>query len=108
MKNAILVCLLAACCYAMAGREEASEEDPKEVRKVVIERCRSEMGAYGAAIVKGCVDMDMKAYEALKRYSVTHRPIVDRCKESMGEYGWAIIKGCADMDIEAEQALEAY
>ena len=38
------------------------------IRDRVIERCRDQMGAYGAAMVKGCVDIDIEAEQALQNY----------------------------------------
>ena len=102
------MCLLICCGHAAAEEKEASEEALKEVRQAVIKRCRDKMAEYGAAMVKGCVDIDMEAYEALEEYPAKYQSIVNRCKKSMDSYGWAMVKGCADMDIEAEQALEAY
>ncbi len=59
-------------------------------------------------MVKGCVDLDMEAYDDLQQYPKKYQSIVDRCRASMASYGWSMVKGCADLDIEAEEALEDY
>jgi len=44
------------------------------------------MGRYGATMVKGCVDLDLKAYKALGRYAAEHKAVVDRCTRQMGSF----------------------
>lgn len=79
-----------------------------DVKQEIISRCRSQMGEYGAAMVKGCVDMDIKALVALNKYPKKYDSIISRCNETMGEYGYSMIKGCADQDIKAEKDLSEY
>ena len=90
----------------MAGmKPHESANVSRDERKVVIARCRTQMGEYGSAMVKACVDQDMAAYEALQAYPDDHAPFIERCVRHMGEYGWSMVKACADQDIEAERAL---
>ena len=70
------------------------------IRDDIIERCQRQMGSYGPAMVKGCVDMDLEAHTALARYPAMHKSIVERCTRQMRGNGWA------DMDIEAARALD--
>ena len=101
----LVLAMFAVACLADAE----SERKLAEVRKATVERCRDQMGEYGAALVKVCVDEDMKAYRALLKYEDRHKPIIDRCKRQMlAMGGWNIVKVCADQDIEAERALENY
>ena len=87
------------------GKAKNSED---QVRDAVIKRCRRQMGSYGSAMVKSCVDMDMEAYKALLGYKAEYKAIIDRCKRQMSQYGWAMVQSCADMDIEAEESLSDY
>lgn len=77
-------------------------------REDIIARCRAQMGEYGSAIVKACVDQDIEALNALASYPEKAKPFIDRCRRQMAEYGWAIVKACTDQDIEAEIALGGY
>jgi len=88
----------------LAASIEASGSDKDEI----ISRCRKQMGEYGAAMVKACVDQDIAAVNALANYPKDVQPIIARCHSQMKEYGWAMVKACADQDIAAEEALEAY
>lgn len=74
----------------------------------IISRCRSQMGEYGSAMVKACVDQDIKAADLLTRYPLEAKSLIARCHSQMGEYGWAITKACVDQDMEAERELREY
>lgn len=39
-----------------------------DVKKEIIDRCRSQMGEYGASMVKACADQDIEAEKALSDY----------------------------------------
>jgi hypothetical protein len=78
------------------------------VKQEIIDRCRSQMGEYGAAMVKACVDQDIEALTAINKYPEKHRPTISRCMGQMREYGFTMVKACADQDIEAEEALNNY
>ena len=99
-----------ACYDKLAGRRQAEqpsgEADGKRVLREIIRRCQRQMGSYGDAMVKGCVDLDREAHAALARYPAEYRAIVDRCTRQMSGHGWAMVKGCADLDIDARRALK--
>lgn len=40
----------------------------RNIKQEIIDRCRSEMGSHGAAMVKACADMDIEAEESLSNY----------------------------------------
>lgn len=80
----------------------------ENIKKEIIDRCRSQMGEYGASMVKACVDQDIEAANALSKYPDQYDPIVSRCMNQMREYGYSMVKECADQDIEAEKALSNY
>lgn len=80
----------------------------RNIKQEIIDRCRSEMGSHGAAMVKACVDMDIEAVNALTKYPEQHKPIISRCMRNMESHGYAMVKACADMDIEAEDSLSNY
>ena len=95
-------------CYdtIVAGmKPRVSSDVSHDERNAVISRCRAQMGEYGSAMVKACVDQDMAAYEALQTYPDDRASFIDRCAKQMGKYGWSMVKACADQDIEAERAL---
>jgi hypothetical protein len=58
--------------------EETIYKNGKVIRRVnyekrnlmqeIIARCRTQMGEYGAAMVKACVDRDIEAENALQKY----------------------------------------
>lgn len=97
-------------CYdaLVAAPRAAGTPDGAELREPpakIIARCRAEMGTYGSAMVKACVDEDVEALRRLNTYPQDQRPFIERCRGEMGRYGWAMVKACADEDIEAEKAL---
>lgn len=79
-----------------------------DVKKEIIDRCKTQMGQYGAAMIKACVDQDIEALAAINEYSDTHKSTVSRCMKQMRQYGFSMVKACADQDIEAEKALSTY
>lgn len=79
-----------------------------DVKDEIIDRCRTQMGEYGAALVKACVDQDIEALAQLNEYPDKYDPIIGRCMSQMSSYGYSLVKACADQDIEAEEALSRY
>ena len=96
-------------CYDAIAAESAgrhiSSNEPDAEKDMIILRCREEMGEYGSATVKHCVDRDIAAYEELVTYPDSHTAFITRCIKEMGDYGWRTVKHCADRDIVAERAL---
>ena len=94
-------------CFDEATRKTRDEPraDESDARDEVIERCRRDMGEFGSAMVKACVDQDLAALRSLEEYPSEHQPILERCFRDMGEFGPAMVKACADQDITAEEAL---
>ena len=84
---------------------DAASEQP-QIKKDIIERCRSSLDSYGAATVKFCVDEDIKAFNQLSAYPKQWSNIVNRCKgQVLSIGGWSTVKFCADQDIAAEKEL---
>lgn len=77
-------------------------------KEEIIARCRKQMGEYGSAMVKACVDQDIEAANALAKYPAKAKSFIARCYGQMSEYGWSMVKACADQDIEAEKSLGGY
>lgn len=94
-----------ACYDGLASGPGVSERNAQTERDTIIARCREQMGQYGSAMVKACVDQDMAAYSVLQTYASEHGWIIERCVNMMQTYGWSMVKACADQDIEAERAL---
>ena len=78
------------------------------IKQEIITRCKLQMSEYGAAMVKGCVDLDIEAFLALNKYSKKYESTISRCNSTMQDYGYAMVKGCVDLDIKAENDLSAY
>ena len=95
--------LAKAAAPAMGSQKEHEEAS---IRNEIIDRCQTQLGSYGASMVKACVDQDLEAYERLQELNSAHQPIVDRCARQMGSFGWAMVLACAEQDIEADQVLK--
>lgn len=90
---------------------ESKNKDSQQTSPIVqdiINRCRTQMGEYGAAKVKACVDQDIEALDAIASYVYDHFDIVKRCNTQMKEHGYSKIKACIVQDIAAEDALKKY
>ena len=74
----------------------------------IVLRCRKQMGEYGSAMTKACVDQDIEAMNALNTYPSEAKPFIVRCKKQMASYGWALTQACVDQDMDAEKSLEKY
>jgi hypothetical protein len=81
---------------------------PREIRAEILDRCATQMGRYGAVLVKMCVDQDLAAVAALDAYPPEHRVTILRCGRDMRRYGFVLVKSCADQDIAAAKALADY
>lgn len=94
-------------CFDEATHKTGDEARTSEsdARDEVIQRCRRDMGEFGSAMVKACVDQGLAALRSLQDYPSEHHPILERCLRDMGEFGPAMVKACADQDIAAEEAL---
>lgn len=90
------------------NNESKQKINKNNITQEIKNRCQTQMGEYGAAMVKSCVDQDIEAAQALNVYLKNHEAIVTRCLGQMGEYGYAMVKACADQDIEAENSLRKY
>ncbi len=86
----------------------SSANAEEDVTQEIMDRCRSSMGEYGAAMVKACVDRDLKALPEIHKYASQFNAIVSRCTAQMREYGFAMVLACAERDIKAEEALSNY
>lgn len=56
MKRVILVLVFVTSSSLLAG---------ENVKQDIIKRCQSQMGQYGASLVKACVDQDINAIVAI-------------------------------------------
>ncbi|WP_392889679.1 hypothetical protein ACF6ZU_00090 [Pseudomonas migulae] len=79
-----------------------------DVKKEIIDRCKVQMGSYGAAMVKACVDQDLSAVAEINEIPDEYKKTVARCMKQMRQYGFTMVKACADQDIEADKALKEY
>jgi hypothetical protein len=72
----------------MITAEAAAQDTDDKAKQAIIDCCRSEMGGYGAAAVKFCIDQDLAAGHAHAEYYEGNEAIVKRCWREMGSYGW--------------------
>jgi hypothetical protein len=79
-----------------------------DVKKEIIDRCKGQMGKYGAAMVKACVDQDIEALEKINQIPDQYKSAVARCMKQMRKYGYSMVNACAEQDIEADKALSKY
>jgi hypothetical protein len=106
MQRKLLVILYFFLCTTAFAQNETTEAE--DLKKEIIDRCRADMGEYGAAMVKACVDQDIEALGKISDQIEAHQDIVARCMSSMREYGYSMVAACAEQDIDAESALKAY
>ena len=100
-----------ACYDALAKATSPAAASLKEreetfIRDDVIDRCQSQMGSFGASMVKACVDEDLSAYRTLQTLLDAHGAVIDRCSGQMARFGWSMVLACSKEDIEAERALK--
>lgn len=79
-----------------------------DVKKEIIDRCKSQKGQYGSAMVKACVDQDLEAVEKIGKIPDQYKSTVARCLKQMRQYGFSMVNACAEQDIEADKALSKY
>ena len=108
MMHKIRLYICGALLLASAAISIEPSLSAQDVKAEIIQRCKSDMGDYGAAMVKACVDQDIEALRSLNKYPDKYSNIVGRCFADMQEYGYAMVKACSDQDINASDALENY
>src|SRR5262245_16717742 len=96
----MLLTVLLLASFLAARADDLSEE--------VFNRCMSEVGELGNAMVQSCVEQDASAARALTTYPRDARAAIARCTERLKTRGWSMVKLCVDRDIEAAAALAAY
>lgn len=101
----LIALTLGGCAVSLSVPAAFAKED---IKAEIINRCRQQMGEYGSALVKACVDQDIEAAIALGKYDEQYKSILARCLRDMRSYGFALVKACADQDIQAENALRKY
>ncbi|MBK5541508.1 hypothetical protein JFV28_20430 [Pseudomonas sp. TH05] len=79
-----------------------------DVKKEIIDRCKSQMDKYGSVMVKACVDQDLEAVAGLNEIPDEHKKTVARCMKQMRKYGYSLVKACVDQDLEAAKSLSEY
>ena len=87
------------------GEEEVYYADRKSGIK---DRCQTEMGEHGYALVKACVDQDLDSLGYIDEHLKTHKSIADRCLKTMEEHGYALVKACIEQDLSAKEMLDKY
>lgn len=86
--------------FLLLAPSAAADEAP-----FILKRCEAQVGSFGGAVVKSCVDRDSAALLALQAYP---RADVARCESLLQHHAWADVKECADRDIEAAKQLASY
>ena len=101
-----LACYDALAKAASPAATSQKEREKASIRNEIIDRCQTQMGSYGASMVKACVNQDLEAYEELQKLIPSQSSIIDRCARQMGSFGWSMVLACTEQDIEAAQALK--
>ena len=101
-----LACYDALANAASPAATSQKEREEASIRNEIIDRCQTQMGSYGASMVKACVDQDLEAYEELQKLIPSQNSIIDRCARQMDSFGWSMVLACTEQDIEAAQALK--
>lgn len=101
MRLSVLVCGLTVMFSNLAHADA-------DVKKEIIDRCKSQMGQYGSAMVKACVDQDLDAVEKISLIPDEYKSTVARCMKQMRQYGFSMVNACAEQDIEADKSLSKY
>ena len=86
--------------FSVAARADIHED--------AVNRCMGEVGEFGDAMVRTCVEQEVSAAKALSSYPRETRETVARCTERLQGRGWSVVKMCVDRDVEADAALAAY
>ncbi|MDO9214188.1 MAG: hypothetical protein Q8Q54_08100 [Methylococcales bacterium] len=88
--------------------ENETQKNANDSMQKIKNRCQTQTGEYGAAMVKACIDQDLEAVKTINIYFNNHGNIVIRCLEQMEKYGYTMVKACIEQDVAAENALRKY
>jgi len=106
--KSILLAAFAALFLSPVSLADDTEHE-REVRKAILADCKKQVGSFGAALVKSCVEQNVEAYEQVKNYGDEHQAVIEHCKDQMLAIGnWFIVQSCIEMEVEAEASLEAF
>lgn len=86
-----LVLFIVLTVIVLATRAGEKEE--------IIEWCHDQTGDHERASVKGCIDQENEAANALMGYPKEAKSIIERCVRQMKQGGWKMVKKCADKEI---------
>ena len=75
-----------------------------DIEATIVATCKSELSG-NERMIKTCITQETTAYQALKTYHPTLKPIIDECKKKVGKHGWNMLKMCTDKQILAEKAI---
>ncbi|MGH8709706.1 MAG: hypothetical protein ACREVA_00030 [Burkholderiales bacterium] len=85
--------------------EPPTEAAIKKARTVALGRCKTTFYEYGNAMVKRCVDADMRAFSSLWNYPQESKAAVNLCHKTFGDYGLSMVKRCVDSEMKATTEL---
>jgi len=71
-------------------------KDPAEITQEITLRCMYDMGEFGQVGMEACVQADLAAVEALKRYPPEAQPIIDRCFQDRWTLGYSVVQQCVE------------
>ena len=96
--------ILALTVLSALSVSASANETLDEIKK----RCKSDMGQYGASLVKTCIDMDLAVIDDLNKFSTSHKNTYNRCMRDMRSHGFNLVHTCITMDVEAQKAIDNY
>ncbi|MGH8711031.1 MAG: hypothetical protein ACREVA_06915 [Burkholderiales bacterium] len=85
--------------------EPPTEAAIKKARTAALTRCKTTYKEYGNAMVKLCVDADMRAFSSLWDYPQESKEAVNLCYKKFSDYGLSMVKMCVDSEMKATNEL---
>lgn len=93
--------IIFSLAFLLFSGNTVAEDDAKQE---IVKRCNSQMGGYGASMVKACIEKDLEAVSAINKLPDKYESIVNDCMKTMREYGFSMVKSCADQGVRAEKS----
>ena len=74
-------------------------KDPAEITQEITLRCMYDMGEFGQVGMEACVEADLAAVEALRRYPPEAQPVIDRCFQGKWTLGYSVVQQCVEKEL---------
>ena len=74
--------------------------DPADLTQEITLRCMYEMGEFGEAGMQACVQSDLDAVEAMRKYPPQAQDLIARCVDAQWTRGYATVQQCVDRALQ--------